>query len=595
MNIKALCFVLLACMAFTLVSACAIQQVNAPAIVVPDDYTVENLSDGKNLPDANLYSISYENVSVDSVESLVIHFDFMQGSAIEDSNQRSAYCVPEYNIVLLENPSRLNINFPNLKYLDYERKVNTNKPNYQHLLGDFSYDYNGRNIFFEFDMSVAFRAEKNDNRLTIRIIPLQNKNVQDVNYFVTANAFEDYITNAFESELLNPTLTRENGGAILISKPFANENAARSFYNELVKVHPDYSKTFEVIAMHKGQVPIYNPEKDSINISNIYPALIENAPAGLPSVLSNGQFLCDAPNGSILYSKRSTQTESDFFTLHVKTQKGIEDIDYEFENIESALYSPDSKMLAVLESSSTGSHLYIFATKTGKLITDLSDSGLGKRISDFIWNEYSTAIYAICGTETVQLKMYDFTMPEGSRTSIVYGGYVDESGLALQNSLLYFVCSDETGASVYNIRPDGGARRAQFSGSSFAFSNDGKHIAVTTAGVFMLPDSKSNFSVYDVETKESILVTEEFDVFDFVWGKDNTLYYIQNKQGSTETEEGVSIYEYPYVLYSFDIETQQSTMVCELKSSTILVSNRYANPLLLYVDDEIFTTFEMVR
>ncbi|NLB62224.1 MAG: hypothetical protein GX802_07420, partial [Clostridiales bacterium] len=583
-----LCLILLT--SITLFSACAVQQVNAP-VKVPDDYTVDNYSDGKMLPDANLYSISYENMNS---ESLVINFDFMQGSAIEDSNQRSAYCVPEYNITLLENPSRLSITFPSLKYMDYERKLGTNKPNYQNLLGYFSYDYNGRNIFYEFNTAIAFRAEQNENRLIVRIMPLSNENTADINYFVTANAYEEYISNTFESDTLSPTLTRENGGAILISKPFANKNAARSFYNTLVEAHPAYSKTFEVIAMHRGQLPIYNPEKDSIDISDVFPALIENAPTRLPSVLSNGQYLCDAPNGSILYCKRSTNSDSDFFTLHVKTQKGIENIDFEFENIESAKYSPNSKMLAVLESSSTGSHLYIFSTKIGKLIADLSDSGLGKRISDFIWSEYSTAIYAICGTETVQLKMYDFTMPEGNRTSIVYGGYVDESSLAMQNGLLYFVCSDETGATVYNIRPDGGARRAQFSGSSFAFSDDGKSIAVTTAGVFMLPNSKNNLSVYDVETKESVLVTEEFDVFDFVWGKDNVLYYIQNKQGSTETEEGVSIYEYPYVLYAFDLETKQSTIVCELKSSNIVISSRYENPLLWYVDDLLFATFELV-
>ncbi len=589
-----ICCLLLICTVFVLFSACAVEKENASQIELPEGFTVDNMSEGREFPSANLYSLSYESIPSFDSQMLIISFEFMQGSVIEEGSQRPAYNVPEFSIQLFDNPARLIISFPSLRYLDYERKISVSKPEYTHLSGDFSYDKNGRSILYQFNAPIAYNVDNYENRLTLRIIPIQQPETQEFDYFVTANAFDDYIAGVFEPDMLAPVLTRENSGAILISKPFANESAARSFYDELTTAYPDYSKTFDVIAMYKGQMPIYNADKDSIDISAVYPIAIDDTPHQLTGVLSNGHYICDAPNGSYLFSKRTKRGDSEFFTLHIKTPKGIENIDYEFENIESASYSPDSKMLAVLESASTGSHLYIFAAKTGKLIADLSDSGLGKRISAFIWNEYSTAIFAICGTETVQLKMYDFTMPEGSRTSIVYSGYVEESGLELHNGLLYFVCIDDEGNStIYNIRPDGGARRPQYSGASFAFSNDGKYLAVTTAGVYMLPNSKNTFSVYDTATKESVLVTDEFDVFEFFWGYDGALYYIQNKQGSTEGEQSESIYEYPYVLYSFDMSTRQSTKLCELKSSAIYASQRFINPLIQYIDDDIMATFEL--
>jgi len=134
----------------------------------------------------------------------------------------------------------------------------------------------------------------------------------------------------------------------------------------------------------------------------------------------------------------------------------------------------------------------------------------------------------------------------------------------------------DKGDVIYRVKCDGGVRKSFTEGSSFELSPNNKYMAINAeSGISAASTASAKFRLYDMQTGESITVTDEFGPQSFIWSKDGTtLYYFENRlsgeggessEGDTQTHQD----SYPYTLWMYDVATEKNSRIGDFPTTSI--------------------------
>lgn len=595
-------------------SACSSQEKAKEADPYKGFHSNERLSGGGPVEAANARSVSAEAQG----ETARVTFAFSSGSRISDGSlEKEASGIPAYSVYMLPSPARLVVEFEGLSYWDYNRDVQLPE---EWFHGSFQHMVNGLEtvwVYFQLKKDdVAYQVEEHDEGLSIILKEKthaaqtadNSEGAQELNYFAVANAYKDYCSGNISREMdMYPCLTRDGDHIILISGAFDTEQEAKDYRASTIKATENaLAEQWGVSALRPGSLPAYNEQLDYAAAYALNAARIGGTEQTLPVLLPNGQYLTEVPGGEAhLYARRvgldvdtddesegedSDASASSYDELWMSDKRGSTQkrlIRYEFASIERAVYSPDGRKLAVLERSSEGSHLYIFDTDTYHLIADLTELGFGSMVSDFTWDNFGGAVYALSGSSGMQIHMYDFSVPdEGKRYSLVDDKGADEGDIGYSGGEIFFTQSDMGSSSIYRIKPEGGVRKPFATGGKFAVSADGRFMALyrTGAGV------EGAFILRSMETGEEKEIPCDFPVNELLWSpKADSVYYLENRLSGGEGEdsggeETADADPYPYTLWVYDVASGESRALADLAGTSITPSPDGSSIYIHYVD-----------
>ncbi len=584
---------------------------------------------GGTLMNANLASLAMRDEGGDTV----LTFDFVSDSKLSgEGTQRDVSNPPKYRVYTLDKPYRLVIEFESLTYWDYEREFD---PDSSALIaGVFNYSPEQGGVFrlyMQLAREVAFRASDEDSVITVTLRPIEKEEatpapaktdngVVDIlegvaapagsAYYVLANAYRDYCDGTITTEAMTPVLAANGVNILLISGAFNTKNAAEELMQSiLAREENAVPAHWEVVLLEDGTLPSYSQDMDYLAAFDVKPARVNGVAAKLDVLIPDGLFLTLTPDREgLLYSRRVTQYEaggsvSEYEMLYVQSLSGgaRQLMDFQFQAIDSAKYSPDGRKLAVLERSGESAHLYVFDVDSRDLLTDLSSMGFGDTVSAYCWDSVGGRIFSIGGSSEIVINQYDFNVPsESKRHTVVDKKGVDESSLAFLDGEVFFCETTlEDGAQMFRVKPEGGLRRFYLAADMFAFSQDDRYLAftdnksdLTGAG----DGAASTFAVADLQTGETTNIAADFRVYSFRWSPDaKKLFYFENMRSGNTGEGGEGgeggdaasgADPYPYRLWVYDIATGQSRAVADLATMSIGVSASGDTIYVSYVDAE---------
>ncbi|HWQ57430.1 MAG TPA: hypothetical protein VN540_00295 [Clostridia bacterium] len=608
----------------------------------------DGVQGGGTVKNANLSQLEMKDEGGDTVLTL----DFVSDSQLSgDGTQREVSNPPKYKVYTLGKPYRLVIEFESLAFWDYER---TFDPDSSELVqGVFNYSPAQGGVFrlyLQLSREVAYKVGDEDSVVTVTLRPVRKTaatpqpektdgGAVDIledeaapagsSYYVLANAYRDYCSGALAAAEMTPTLASDGANILIISEAFATKSAATKLMETiLAREAGAVPANWEVVLIADGTLPSYSAEMEYLAAYDVMPARMQDAPAKLDVIIPDGLFLAMTPdNGGLLYSRRVSQYEAGggvtrYELLYVQGLDGQSRqlLDFEFQSIESAKYSPDGRKLAVLERSGESAHLYVFDVDSRDLLTDLSAMGFGDTVSAYCWDSMGGRVFSIGGSNEIVVNQYDFNVPsESKRFTVVDKKGVDETSLAFRDGEVYFCETTlDAGAQMFRVKPEGGLRRLYFAAEAFAFSEDERYLAYTdnksdygaapgaTDGAAATPDADPVFAVVDLQTGEVRDIEADFRVYTFRWSRDaKKLFYFENmlsgdtgEGGENGGEDGTSSGSadqdpYPYRLWVYDMETGTSRVVADLTSTNIGISASGSLVYVCYVDTE--TLGDVVR
>lgn len=416
-------------------------------------------------------------------------------------------------------------------------------------------------------------------------------------YQVTANAYDDYCEGKLTADGLTPTLDADKCDVLLISGVMDSDIAAEMFIKDIVdKNISAVQEEWTIIEADKHKLPQYDDTlvykaAYSQNVLRSTDGNVESAEVLIP----DGWYLTQIPKragGGALYTKRIKEKDAsgDYTSerLYIRNDDGTSEefMDYGFETIESAEFSPDGRKLALLERAAEATNLYIIDVEAEEVLTDLTDVGFGDSVSAYTWDDIGTTIYAVSGTDSMTIHQYDFDVPdESKRHSIVEKNGADEGSIAFADGRIYFVQGDmENGDMIYRVKCDGGVRRQFTYGSLFALSGNKEYMAINAeSGAAASSTGSEKLRIYEMDSGNSIPVSNEFGAQEFVWSRDGSrLYYFENRLSGDEenAEEGSSNNdEYPYTLWVYDLVEGKNRRVADMPTTAIFPGD---SPEILY-------------
>ncbi|MBQ3108118.1 MAG: hypothetical protein IJC67_00760 [Clostridia bacterium] len=585
----------------------------------------------------NARSIRVENEG----EDVRITFDFIAGSRMSGGTEETELSeLPAYRVYIEESPCRLVVELESLAYWDYTYDPAIEN---EHLHGFFRRNLSDSEqvtFYFQLKEDMAYTIEDHGGSLSIllRSVPGQESLKNTVHYYAMTDTYREYCSGIISREYdVSPVLCRNFEDIVLISPAYETQAEAEAFLNAAIASSTDLKpEQWEIIALYHNDLPIYDENFGMKVVDAQQAARVNGEAVNLPVLLHDGIYLATAADGSILYSKTIREGDAgseveyeELWTLHQdgSTRRMLR---FEFAAIEACSYSPDGHKLAVLERAGEGSHLYIFDTDTNDLMADLSEMGFGDMISAFTWNELGNILYAVSGSAGLQVNQYDFTVSEETkRYNVVDRNGADEGSIGFYGGEVYFTQSSmEEGAIIYSIKPEGGVRKAFTEGGAFAFSPDRRYLALTTTGMDTVVGEtavKDAFSLMDLESGKTTLITDAYAVHEFFWSQDGSrLFYFENRLTGSESEattEGDPLLEsevteeapveevvteenideglaeepeteteqsdpYPYALYMYDVATGESRLVAELSSTAVFPGAKADVLYIPYYDQE---------
>lgn len=588
----------------------------AGPIVYEGFSTVERLTGGAEVAEANVKSLFVAENGGD----MTITFGFLSGSRLSGgANESAAADAPAYAVSMLKNPARLVVEFSSVSYWDYARDAA--EPHAPLLSGFFQTRFTddaALRFTFQLASEAVYKVEPVTGGLSVVVRPIQEAEatdaVQDITqgmrYYAVANAYRDYCNGAIPRDAgVFPALAENGRDIVMISGAFYSEAEAKNFLAALAKKNEALVEAqWEVVLLGENSAPAFSEEALYAHAYTQNVVRINGAETAAEVFLEDGLYLCHAPDKTgVLYAKRLLGGQpgvDEYAYQKIYYREGSGKVrpylDYEFQVVEQVKFSPDGRKLAVLERDEERTHLYVFDVDARELLTDLTNMGFGELVSAFTWDSLGLSIYAVSGSGAMQVHAYDFGVPqEAKRHSVVDKNGADEGYLAYSGGELYFTDSSlATGETIYRIKPDGGVRKPFAQGGAFALSPDNRYMALSVAGASA--EAKNGFSLYDMETGETTLLTDGFTVSSFLWSNSGAkLYYIENRlageggEGATsgadesaDTQTAAPADPYPYTLWVYDVSSKQSRSLMDLPYPWIVASDGAKDIFLNYYDSQ---------
>lgn len=515
-------------------------------------------SGGEALSNINAKEILFSGALDD--DSYEISIKFVHGSRIAGVDEANAAQIPSYRAYTLGAPSRVVVEFDSLSYWDYERTLQIEQDDPM-LFGAFKVaeTEGGRfGLFFQLKQGCVFRAAEEGDTLKLVLRPAQTQDTLPDGYHIIANALSAYREGSLADSGLTPVLCEDLTNTVLISNRFPTEEAARSRIDALMETPAAgaLEGRTDIIRLSDETPPVYNASLDFTEVNALRPVRVGGAQRPLSVLMPDGLYLCSTADGRRHLLSRPLSEEPGEETLVDIQELWIVDeagrakrlTDFEFAAIEQAAFSPDGRRLAILERTEDSSYLYIYDMDTNELSYNLGEEGFGSMTSNFVWDSMGTAVYAVSGTEQLQLLKYDFTIPdETKRVSRVDETPMGDGDLGFFDGDLYFSdVSAEGDSIIYKIKPEGGLRAEYARGSGFRISPDNKYMVILDAtaqgGEEAETTETATLTLKTIATGEEQIIVQNKFVVDFSWGYGGRLYY------SVGENIGESEDEYPYTL-----------------------------------------------
>ncbi len=547
---------LLMCAAFSACRAPGPEPVAATAVPTatpwPDTYSggeaLENINAKEIVcsaaPDGGAYTISIK---------------FVHGSRIAGVDEASSSSVPAYRAYKLGSPSRVVVEFDSLNYWDYERMLQIDQND---LMVYGAFKVTGASggkfaLYFQLKSDFVFNVSEESGAINLEIHPIAAQ-AETEGYHIIANALSAYREGFLADGGLTPALCEDLTSVALISERFASEEEAISQLNALMgsPAGGALEGRSDIVRLSGEALPAYNTSLDFTEVTALAPVRVSGAQTQLPVLMPDGLYLCSTVDGRRHLLSRPLSEEPGEESLVDIQELWIVDesarakrlTDFEFAAIEQAAFSPDGRRLAILERTEDASFLYIYDMDTNELSFNLGEEGFGSMTSNFVWDSMGTAIYAVSGTEQLQLLKYDFTIPdETKRVSRVDETPMGDGDLGFFDGDLYFSdVSAEGDSIIYKIKPEGGIRTEYARGSGFRISPDNKYMVILDAtaagGEETETTETATLTLKTIATGEEQIIVQNKFVVDFSWGHGGSLYY------SIGENIGESEDEYPYTL-----------------------------------------------
>jgi hypothetical protein len=508
---------------------------------VPDTIEgTQSISGGQDLgSDANLKNMTM----VSDGKSTVVTLYFIKGSRKSDVTESKLDSVPSYEASLLSFPQRLCVTL-SVDFWDYQTSSDWYRDSL--VCGSFKSSNSAEgtlSVYFQLTGAAKASFEETDDRLVITLTPQGGEDKSS--YFVGLNAYEEWGQHLIPQDLgLTPTLCADLTNIMLISKPFSSMDQAGEFAQAVSDAVSSVAATKNpyVFSLEAGSLPAYNSTVDLEEVNQKLVLETDGAGKTLPVLVENGRYLCAAPDGSILYARSyfpdsvgdSPQTQVERLWVIGKDEAKTELDLPNFSYVEQAAFSSDGKYLAILDTSMLSKVLYIYNEETGEL-QNLGEEGFGDITSSFVWDKQNNRIYAMTGHGDVRLMCYDFSVPSGSRITVVEEEPGTESALATDGTSLYFSNpAAGTIGEIYAVDIATGVRSLVAQGISFKLSPDGKELATLVPSATGGPDL-FDLSVISLSSGETLTVMDAIYVEDYEFGLDSDNLYF-----TTSTYDGIS-------------------------------------------------------
>lgn len=558
-------------------------------------YTLmQRTSGGNALENSNAKSltVTHENGVT------VIRIAFVLGSKLSNVDEAVAASLPAYELFGFAEPARLVLDIDNLAYWDYDRKVDI-PPDDPMLFGIYKQaltDVSHFRIYFQIKKNVMFKVQESGDTLIITLKEAEAQESEE-KFFITANLSQPLSEAQLGNNIdLYLTLCDDLSHTLLISQPFDTREEADAYRQIILDrangILPE--KQVAVIPLAPYTLPSYNMDLVYQSVYSLTVMREGGMEKQLPVVMPDGIYLCMTKDGRrMLFSKQLATPEdskpaetpmpsgdatdvavdesayADAEQLWIVEANGRKKqlTDFEFSSIAQAKFSPNGKLLAILESGQDASYLHIFDMETSQLLYNLGE-GFGDSISTFIWDSMGTAIYAVGGTDKMRLLKYDFTIPdEAMRVSMVEDSDIEAGDLGFLGGELYFTDNVEGAAGVYRIKPEGGVRALLTAGSSFSISPDGKFMCVqevtSIGGEGEETTNNASMKIVDLATKKETSVLKDANIVSMGWGYQNKLYFTVGDLEQAGDER------FLYTLMEYDLESGETREIADIITADI--------------------------
>lgn len=474
-------------------------------------------------------------------------------------------------------------------------------------------------LCFQLAQDAAFQIQEQGGQLSVTLLPVvqeaqPEQEAEEAPWYLIGNGFRDYCEGTLlGAEQMTPTYTSSLDQVVLISQAYASDIEAELAKRQILEQNPSALESdWMAVQLGADGLPAFD-ETARQQAAFVEAVQRRNGQvAGAQVCLADGIFLSSVPRrlgGGILYSKRITEgigaEAISYEELYILDSQDKEKrlLDYAFATVERAVFSPDGRKLAVLEREAERTNLYVVDVGTRDIITELTRAGFGDTVSALCWDSMGSMLFAVSGSGEMQVHAYDFNVPdETKRHTVVDKNGANEGYIGYCGGEVYFVQSEMEGDTIYEIKPEGGVRKAFCQGGAFALSPNNAYMAISGASS-IAGGAGGEFLLRDMQTGQTQTITDDFAVYDFVWSQDGSiLYYFENRLSGSVGEAGEEAAAtqtpqpqdpYPYTLWAYQLESGESQPVCDLASTRIAASS-WANRLYYtYLDEE--TMGEKVR
>lgn len=235
----------------------------------------------------------------------VINMSFIKGSRMAGVNEAMISKVPVYAVSILPAPARLKVDL-DIDFADYSSESELLADSV--VYGTFKVERkDGKfSIYFQLNDNVMATVEPKDSMLSIKLVP--ENSVGKTAYYAGLDAFAEYQQNKIPDELgLTPTMGIELTDIILISQAYASAEQAQQkadAINDALKNTNIATKAY-VFEMDTDSRPVIErqPPEQSVKEKPVI-AGVDDEAYPLPVLIENGEYLCTAPNGKVIFYRQ---------------------------------------------------------------------------------------------------------------------------------------------------------------------------------------------------------------------------------------------------------------------------------------------------
>lgn len=513
-------------------------------------------------------NINLKDISIrQNGDNQVLTLSFIRGDRNSGVDEARLDSVPKMTIRCLDTPYRYAIEIENVAYCSAFSESEWEPRGA--ILGLFHTNATQQHpftLYVQLNSAASFDLSASGNQAVLTV--QEGRSGGSTSYYAYVSAFQEFRAGQIPQGLedMTPTFCQDGiDRKMLISKPFSTEQAAEDYADQAQKLLDGQAagKQVSVIALKPGELPVY--AAGALEEEAMEKAMAEEGgqQKKLPVVLSDGRFLCASADGSRKLFSRTT-LEQEEGTASWKEEFVLLDQDGKQQELtllqdvyaaDQAAFSPDGNRIAVLEGGRESISLYCCDLEEKELI-NLSESGLGNNVSDFVWADDHT-LYVLAD----QLKVCDLSKPESEMISTLEEVKLNSGSIGFANGRVYYSDAIIGGSNqIYSIQP-GGTSEKFSPGTRFSIDQAGKNMAIVLdQNEAESEEVRTALAIQNLSSGQRSEIANNVPFSGISWSPSgNKLFYTI----STDSPS------FPNKLYSYDTKTGKSVELMDLLSSDI--------------------------